>query len=401
MAEAELRPYEPTWRDWLAGKMMGDTRASPERQAFVGGLLGSTGLGTTQANISDFMPQGILFSGQEMTRAQEAGNKTDALLNAMALIPGARVPAKIAKEGVESVAAGVRGYHGSPYNFDRFDMSKIGTGEGAQAYGHGLYLAEAEKIAKGYRDALSPRKAIDDLPGYSQGAAQLILNKGDVGEKMFRDHYADLGPENVERAITEAKAAIASRPTGHMYEVNYKVDQSQLLDWDKPLSQQSEIVKNIVGKDMPQSAKGSAVYEHLQNKFGALDWPADATRDARSEYRNKSAEQASKYLLEQGVPGIRYLDAGSRGNAFKVELSTSKGPYAESVFPDAQQAAAYAKAKEAEGFKANLIDQGSRNYVVFDDKLIEILRKYGLAGMIGGGATMSAGSLLGKQDGNM
>jgi len=112
MAEAELRPYEPTWRDWLAGKLMGDTRASPERQAFVGGLLGSTGLGTTQGSVSDFLPQGILFAGQEMMRAQEAGNKADALMNAMALIPGARIPAKgaisLAKGASNEVAQAIR-----------------------------------------------------------------------------------------------------------------------------------------------------------------------------------------------------------------------------------------------------------------------------------------------------
>ena len=37
---------------------------------------------------------------------------------------------------------GIKAYHGSPHDFDRFDLSKIGTGEGAQAYGHGLYFAE-------------------------------------------------------------------------------------------------------------------------------------------------------------------------------------------------------------------------------------------------------------------
>ena len=40
------------------------------------------------------------------------------------------------------LGSGIRAYHGSPYDFDRFDMSKIGTGEGAQSYGHGIYLAE-------------------------------------------------------------------------------------------------------------------------------------------------------------------------------------------------------------------------------------------------------------------
>src|SRR5580765_7610443 len=54
---------------------------------------------------------------------------------------------------------GIRAFHGSPHSFDRFDLSKIGTGEGAQAYGHGLYFAENEGVAKGYRDALTPRPA--------------------------------------------------------------------------------------------------------------------------------------------------------------------------------------------------------------------------------------------------
>ena len=45
--------------------------------------------------------------------------------------------------------------HGSPHSFDKFDMSKIGTGEGAQAYGHGLYFADNEGVAKSYRENLA------------------------------------------------------------------------------------------------------------------------------------------------------------------------------------------------------------------------------------------------------
>src|SRR5262245_18137051 len=49
----------------------------------------------------------------------------------------------------------IRAFHGSPYNFSRFDSSKIGTGEGAQVYGHGLYFAENEGVARAYRDKLA------------------------------------------------------------------------------------------------------------------------------------------------------------------------------------------------------------------------------------------------------
>lgn len=49
----------------------------------------------------------------------------------------------------------IKAYHGSPHDFDRFSLDKIGTGEGAQSYGHGLYFAEREGIAKSYRQNLS------------------------------------------------------------------------------------------------------------------------------------------------------------------------------------------------------------------------------------------------------
>src|SRR5262245_55578129 len=53
-------------------------------------------------------------------------------------------------------ATGIRAFHGSPKKFDKFDVTKIGEGQGAQSYGHGLYFAGNEDVAKSYRDSLSP-----------------------------------------------------------------------------------------------------------------------------------------------------------------------------------------------------------------------------------------------------
>ena len=53
---------------------------------------------------------------------------------------------------IPAQTAPIRAYHGSPYDFERFDLSKIGTGEGAQAYGHGLYFAENPAVAAGRSD---------------------------------------------------------------------------------------------------------------------------------------------------------------------------------------------------------------------------------------------------------
>jgi hypothetical protein len=51
----------------------------------------------------------------------------------------------IAADHDPRIAESIEAWHGSPHDIDRFDSSRIGTGEGAQTYGHGLYFAENEK----------------------------------------------------------------------------------------------------------------------------------------------------------------------------------------------------------------------------------------------------------------
>jgi hypothetical protein len=63
-------------------------------------------------------------------------------------------------------------YHGSPHKFDKFDSAHIGTGEGAQSYGHGLYVADTPEVAETYQRATSfadtKRKFLEDLPEDSE-----------------------------------------------------------------------------------------------------------------------------------------------------------------------------------------------------------------------------------------
>src|SRR6185369_5582589 len=66
-------------------------------------------------------------------------------------------------------------YHGSPHSFDAFDMSKIGTGEGAQAYGHGLYFAESPGVAKEYQSRLANLATSRDAVGDDVKSAMTML----------------------------------------------------------------------------------------------------------------------------------------------------------------------------------------------------------------------------------
>lgn len=73
---------------------------------------------------------------------------------------------------------GVVAFHGSGADFDEFSLEKIGTGEGAQAYGYGLYFTDSEDIAKFYKESVGDNRPVVklDYDGDSQAAQALPQN---------------------------------------------------------------------------------------------------------------------------------------------------------------------------------------------------------------------------------
>ena len=195
---------------------------------------------------------------------------------------------------------GMNTWHGSPHRFPptaknplgEFDPMKIGTGEGAQAYGAGAgYLAEAKGTAKTY----------NPNPGIASAA-------WDRSMKYWTDKLArNDNPVVAAKEIAILKEKMANQ-TGYLYKVDLPDEQiAKMLDWDKPLSQQA------AGKAaldfMPSIAKpnmtGQQFYDALvEQVFGS---GKRATQDS------KGAQAAANYMRHSlGIPGIRYLDEGSR-----------------------------------------------------------------------------------------
>jgi hypothetical protein len=98
---------------------------------------------------------GDVVTGKVDPRSEEGLRRTVDLAG-MATMGAGAAPAE-----ENALNAGIRAYHGSPHKFDKFDISKIGTGEGAQVYGHGLYFVGNEGVAKRYRDVLSEDRLSD------------------------------------------------------------------------------------------------------------------------------------------------------------------------------------------------------------------------------------------------
>lgn len=71
-------------------------------------------------------------------------------------LPQKELEDKLNELGINpTIAKQVVAFHGSPYSFDRFTTEKMGTGEGAQAFGWGLYFTDLESIARNYAEKLA------------------------------------------------------------------------------------------------------------------------------------------------------------------------------------------------------------------------------------------------------
>ncbi len=222
---------------------------------------------------------------------------------------------------------GITAWHGSPHKFDKFSTDKIGTGEGAQAYGHGLYLAESPDVARSYlksngtgedltvslggKDVVwgseltqQQLDALKFLEGGKRQAGQFPHNTAYYAKKMTDDPA-------LHKIIDEWKdAKIGYKSHSTMYKTDIPDEAvARFLDWDKPLSQQAPEVQAALSS----IAKGGMTGEQA--------WKA-AIRQSGNPFSNLTAkegavfstpEAASSNLNRLGINGIRYLDGGSRG----------------------------------------------------------------------------------------
>jgi hypothetical protein len=299
----------------------------------------------------------------------------------------------------------IKASHGSPHLFDRFDFSKIGTGEGAQAYGHGGYFAQGfdSPIAKEYQKANRDQSAgaiankfltaWGDKNTAQEKLAQLIERKKPDFVASYLKPYED--------ALQMIKSGDNTALEGALYNVELKwpdaareaadpLGEQHLLDWHAALNEQpinaqnalksmiNDVLKNDfdlsrANRDLSQAFNvGSTTrmdaindiikeYPHLTYKNGSLYERSGTKIDDRAidewienkfpkGYQNfgqlyrdlshviGSDAAISGTLNNWGIPGIKYLNASSRGTG-----------------------------------------TGSRNYVMFDDRFPNIVTRNGVS----------------------
>ena len=227
----------------------------------------------------------------------------------------------------------IAGYHGTPHEFDEFSTEKIGTGEGAQAYGHGLYFADNQDVAKSYKDTLTrksaqtkgampealreyytPGRVVQEYGGYDRVISfneQTDRNYWSVNVQAVKQTpdgtWIDAPgerPRNHSTAPSLAKlkeAGIVSMPEGNLYGVTLNADKHELLNWNESVKDQSPEVYREIKELLPDMFV-----------FGYEDHSGLAAYNALA-FRLGSPEAASKALSETGIKGIEYKNGARNG----------------------------------------------------------------------------------------
>lgn len=257
----------------------------------------------------------------------------------------------------------------------RMRLDKIGTGEGAQAYGHGGYAAESKGTAQWYRDNLTDYrisldgKALDPI---RSGKSRLLEEFGYLGDKeaeilndvivsayndpqkagvqgvrknaeevlkFYEDAAKKSEPKIAAMAMEKAKSqrekiALIDKFGGRLEDskgalYTAEIPDADYLLWDKPLSEQPEGVRNALEpyamalaseRDARREALNSSspgrlshpvIGKYANRKIIADDVKAGDAYEAMSRAIG-SSDAASGALRQAGIPGIKYLDGSSR-----------------------------------------------------------------------------------------
>jgi len=283
----------------------------------------------------------------------------------------------------------IKAHHGSPHSFSKFTTERIGTGEGAQAFGHGLYFAESEGVARSYRDNLGKgtgiseddvmARALDARNGNFEAAAKDMRNRGD--RAMQGEN-----PEDASRFYRMATQLQAKYdPRGKVYTVELDVQSDELLDWDLPFKEQSELVQKAL-KDMQGS--GKRLEEMSREEIIAVlehNDPDGDYSDAASAVQGMdplTREEALELATEKEIDEYRFSEIGDNqtGKSIYRQLTSQEG--GGNVYSNPAQARVSARllelgvkgTKYKDGFsRGKEGDDGTYNYVIFSEDLVNIV----------------------------
>ena len=217
------------------------------------------------------------------------------------------------------------GFHGSPHRFATFDLSKVGTGEGAQAHGYGVYVAKQKETGINYRTIRNSGEIFYKGRPINELMSRLVRTEQYDRAALVEDFMLKMDHEALDKDYYSAEdlkwfeeeILPDVKQEGSLFEVEIP-ENDVLLEEDKNFNEQTEFVKRAVKKEISELKEVNEMLSELNEGenpvFSALQWWADKNTDAdaRAFYEVLSEalgsdKNASEYLNRIGIKGIRYF----------------------------------------------------------------------------------------------
>lgn len=279
-------------------------------------------------------------------------------------------------------------WHGSPHDFDEFDLGAIGTGEGNQVHGWGLYFAKDKKVSDLYRRELS---LIHDVDKGTLFKVDVPDTKTMIDEQQSLNVLSKETKQNLNAAINalpeQEKEVFINEYTNSPLFNHYakkRIDELQ-SDFDR-LDNEYNLLKN---KYLDKYLEGelSTISQRSLNRLSEkynIDLNAlKENPDSINDIKNQLDTMWFNAFKESGMAGKKYRevywgkykndfstllnDGGINGRDFYTALSKALG--------GAKQASEHLNKYGVKGI-TYIGEQDGRCYVVFDDKAIKVIEKY-------------------------
>lgn len=269
-------------------------------------------------------------------------------------------------------------YHGTPHRFDEFSLDAIGTGEGAQAHGWGLYFAGDKNVSENYRQELARINNLDlfgsvPVDVYYDGkhateynpSADFSLALELVGtqDKKAGIDYLKNEINKCQKRIDEFKEDMKKRP---MDTPAFKQQIEDEQDYISELNKQIDFINNL-------DVNKLEVEKRNQGQLFEVDIPEN---DVLLDEDKELIHQPDK--VQRVIEKI-YADAMKSNN---VELTNAIGITGKEIYRGfSKYFGSDKKASEflnSYGIKGITYDgrQDGRCYVIFDDKAVNVIKTY-------------------------
>ena len=288
-------------------------------------------------------------------------------------------------------------WHGSPHDFDTFDLGAIGTGEGNQVHGWGLYFAKDKKVSKQYKDVLSKLQGSNksslfkvEIPNETELLPEQypISGYGRYVKDSLKNGLHKMSDEQLERftslLIKYHKDSIIGdkwvNKYTHFIDVGYII--SELHNKNKTINDINKIQKRNVDRflktvgideDIDTIASNDELLKNVYEKFRYELFP---------EYEKE--KQLEREREEKVISNVKTDVYGALektnivGKQLYSFLSHALGNDEHFNLYNVKNAKKASEFLNSIGIKGIYYDgeQDGRCYVVFDDKAIKVIEKY-------------------------